>query len=974
MPSKFLFRLQFICMQKFYLISCFLIMGLASVSVAQKRVSGSVTGALVDTLYKESMADATVSVLHPADSSVEAFALTDAKGHFEVKGLEPGNYRVLISFQGYQNISRKITISDTHPVAELGTVFMEKRVQTLNEVVVEQPPIIIKKDTTEFNASAFKTKPNATAEDLLKKLPGVQVDKDGNVKAEGEDVQKVYVDGKEFFGSDPKLATKNITADMIESIQVFDDMSDQAKFTHIDDGSRQKTLNIKLKKNMRKGTFGRLVAGAGSDSRYESNWMLNRFNGDTRLSVLGGINNVNKQNFSFSDIVTSMGGFGSRNRGGGGFGGRMGGGFGGGGRGGFSSILGGGGNGGITRNLNSGLNYTDKWGKKIDVTGSYFYSNSKNHTEQTGLKQSIFSNDSTAYQNEESLSNSLNENHRFNIRVEYAIDSMNSLLDIPVFTVQHSTSGSFDTVYTRATSPKTDYMALNGITSNTSERNGVNLNNNLLFRHRFGKIGRTLTVGWNATVGNSNGQGTSYAPYTFYNPDNTIDSTSLQDLQSAQKTKTFNSVLSTSYTEPLGLNKLIEFNYAYTDNHNTSDRKAYNYNTASGKYDEVNAAQTNYFENDFLAHRVGTNFRVQTEKYNFQLGGAVQFSELSSRSVRALTGKDSTLRQNATNFFPTASFNYSFSRTSRLRFFYHGRTNQPSIDQLQDVPDVTNPLQIKTGNPDLKQEFTNNIGFNYHSFNPSNFKFLAASLRFSNTSNKIVNSIDTLSQGVQIVRPVNMNGAFNTSSFVTFGIPMRGKLKGSNFNFNNSVSYSRDLTLLDKQRNVLNSLTLTQTAGINLDFKDRFIIGFNASLSYNTAKYSVQEQLNTHYFTHDYATDISYTFPKDLILSTDFDYTFNTGRSDGFNQSVPLWNAALAKELFKNKNGEIKFSVSDILNQNQSISRTVSDNYILDTKTEVLKRYFLLTFTYNLHKMGGQRNGPPGMERQMRQMWRMNHR
>ena len=254
------------------------------------------------------MVAATVSVLK-ADSSVAGFILSNAKGEFEVKDLDTGSFRLMVSFQGFANVNRKFTITKDKTVYDFGNITLDKSSVMLNEVVVEAAPISVSKDTTEFRASAFKTVPNSTAEDLLKKLPGVEVDKDGNVKAHGEDIQKVYVDGKEFFGTDPKLATKNITAEMIESVQVFDDMSDQAKFTHVDDGSRAKTINIKLKKNMRKGYFGRATVGAGTDDRYQANLTVNAFKGDRRMSLIGASNNLNQQGTNFRDIVTTMGGF-----------------------------------------------------------------------------------------------------------------------------------------------------------------------------------------------------------------------------------------------------------------------------------------------------------------------------------------------------------------------------------------------------------------------------------------------------------------------------------------------------------------------------------------------------------------------------------------------------------------------------------------------------------------------------------------
>jgi Outer membrane protein beta-barrel family/Carboxypeptidase regulatory-like domain len=926
---------------------------------SQARVLGNIKGKVFDIEKKLPLADATITLVNKSDSVAVAYSVADKEGAFELKNIDSGSFILSISNIGFSEFTKNLTITPTVFIIDLGTINLVTDTSTVMNVIVKAPSIIIKKDTVEFKASAFKTKPNANVEDLLKKLPGVEVDKDGNITSQGEEITRVYVDGKEFFTNDPKLATKNLTAELVESIQVFDDMSDRAKFTKMDDGSRTRTINIKLKKDRKKGIFGRSDLAIGTKDRYAGNASFSVFNNKTQVSVLAGANNVNKLGYTSNDLIGNMGGmagFSGGNRGGGG----------GGNRGGGGGNRGGGGNAGNgnTASWNGGVNFRDNWGTKLQVAGNYFVSKSVVTNRSNSLRQSFFPNDSVTYTSNDSYDKNSSLNNSLNFRMEYTIDSMNSILITPTLSWQNSESLSFDSVLTTAGVAGNKIKAITSIRSRTNERNGYNLGNNLLYRHKFKKPGRTFTIGWNTGYNNSEGEGYNESPYTYFNKDGSVNYIRNQHQRNDQATSSFNNTISTSFTEMLAVGKVLELNYAYSNNQSTSDRKTFDFNTGTGKYDSVNKQQTNYFENGFVSSRIGANYRVKKEKYDYQLGGAIQLASLENMSHRALTGKDSLMKQNYTNFFPNASFNYNLGTRKSIRFGYRGSTRAPGITQLQDVVDVSNPLNYRSGNPDLKQEFNNNFNFSYNTFNVSNFMYFNATVTAGNISNRIVNSTDTLNRFVLITKPVNVSGAWNFSFNGTVGIPLKkvatGKKSPMNLNLTTTYRYNRDVSMLYKQTLYNYNSTISQRINFNYNVNDKFDLGTSARLSYNNAKYSVNSNLNNKFFSSTYSVDMTYTVVKDYVISTDFDYLFNTGRSDGFNQSIPLWNASIGKYLFKKKNAEVRLSVVDLLNQNKSIGRNIGDNYFEDTYTQVLSRYFMLTFSLNLNKFGGKAPGNNG--------------
>jgi hypothetical protein len=943
--------------QKFFLVLLILI---GSTAFSQS-ISFGIKGKVVDADSRAPLTDATVTVLAKEDSSAVGFSIADKTGAFEIKNMKAGSYILGITFTGYKSLFRNVDLNASRPYIDLDTLRIASGYGTLENITITQAPILINKDTIEFKAGAFKTKPNGTVEDLLKNLPGVEVDKDGNITAQGEDITKVYVDGKEFFSNDPKLATKNLTAELVESVQVFDDMSDQAKFTKIDDGSRQKAINIKLKKDKKKGIFGRSNAGIGSSDRYEASASMNMFRDKTQVSVLGGDNNINRLGFTSNDIISNMGGMGglqAGGRGGGGGGGRNGGG---GNRGGGGFNMNSGGatsNDGNTKSWSGGINYRDQWSPKMEFAGNYFASGTDKVNQTNSYRTNFFTNDSSSKTAEEQYTRNKNSNQRFGFRWQYEIDSMNSLLITPSVSFQHSESLSFDTISTTAINPKFSYNAIDGNSQRSSERDGWTFSNNALYRHRFNKAGRTITVGWTNSLNDSKGDGNNTSPYYYYNTDGTLNHIRNQQQENDQTTHSNNNTISTSFTEMFGTNKILELNYAYTDNKSTSDRNTYDYNNLTTKYDIINKPQTNYFENTFISNRLGTNFRVRQTNYDYQLGGAVQFAYLHNLSNRATTGKDSLMSQRYTNFFPNMSFNYNLGTRKAIRFNYRGSTQAPNVSQLQDVLDVSNPLVYRTGNPNLKQQFNNTLNLSYNTFDLKTFMFLTMNLTGGLTSNKIVNSIDTVNKTTQLIRPENVSGAYNVAFNSTIGIPLvkvtTGKRSPMNLNLTTTIRHSRDVSLLYKETNYSYTNSIAERIRFNYNIQDKLDIGTHFRATYNDARYSVQSTLNNKYFNYNYSLDGNYIFLKRFMLNSSFDYTVNTGMTDGYNQSVPLWNGSLSYLLFKKKNGELKFSVMDILNQNKSIDRNIGDNYIEDTYTQVLKRFYMVSFMFNFNQFGGK--------------------
>ena len=895
--------------------------------------NGIVQGIVKDSIAMVPISYATVSVVSLKDSSLVSFTISSKGGSFEMKNLAWGQYQLICSFEGLQTKSIPFSVSTDSSIADLGSIYLQPLYKTMDAVIIkDNAPVKIKGDTLAFNADAFKTKPNAVVEDLLKKLPGVQVDRNGNVTAQGEEVQKIYVDGKEFFGNDPKLATKNLTADMIDQVEVYDDMSEQSKFNKIDDGSRSKAINLKLKKDKKKGTFGKIFGGYGTDERYDAGINAYSFKAARQATVIGKTNNINNLGFTNRDMLGSSGNSTAGS----------------GGRGGSSIPRGTGGSSnsslnsftdGVTSSSQLGANFKDVWGTNLEINSSYLFSHSNTKNEENVFRQN-FGRGSTTYTDQDRISNRINKNQNLNLNLTWFVDSFNSIIYYPTLSIQNTNASSEDTTSLYSIDSSSLRKEINQSKQQAeSWGQGLTWNNNLIWRKRFRREGRTLSASLNNSWNNSERENYNLFSARVNSRNTYINSVSNINNYSG----------GFSYTEPLSRNKMVEINYNYAKNKSESDRKGFLFNSLTGKYDVTDLRQTNNFENLNQIHRFGANYRFFERNYNYQIGFGVQKTNLESNNL----SKNTFLKQSFVNLFPVALFNYQFRRSKSLRIAYRGSTRQPSITQLQDVLDETAAPNYYRGNPNLEQEFTNDIRVTYNFFDLAKLRNLFAVFSVSNTYNQITNSVkDTI--GGQITTPVNLSGYYAVSGNINLGFPLK-KLPGVSFNTTTRMIMNRQPSAFNGEKFFTRSILFGEDVRLNYNYKEKLDVGLTASLNYNSATYStnINAAQDESYFTHTYSADISYSLLKNFLLNTDFDYTVNTGRTEGYNQSFALWNASMAKQLFKGR-GEIKLSVFDLLNQNINVNRNVGPSFIEDIRSTTLRRYFLLTFTYNINRMGGR--------------------
>lgn len=873
------------------------------------------------------------------------FTTTDGNGAFRLNNVPSGVWAFEISYMGYNDY--KDTLRLLSQDVNLGSILLKSATLELStqiEVIGNVVPAQQKADTVEYTAKAFKTEADANAEALVSKIPGVQ-NENGTLKAQGEQVQQVLVDGKPFFGEDPTVTLRNLPAEIIDKVQVFDKMSDQAQFTGFDDGNSTKAINIITKSDKRNGQFGKIYGGYGSDDRFQGGGALNLFSPERKFSVIGLGNNINQQNFSSQDIL----GLTNSNSGGGRFGnmGGMGGRRGGGGRGGSdASNFMVGTQDGNTNTYSTGLNFTDNSVKDLTVNLSYFFNNAKNTTDQN-LNRQFFSKQ-TYDETSEYTSNNLN--HRINGKIEYALDTLNSLVYTPkiYFQNNNSTTDLFGMNY------RPDGSRLSSaLNNNSTDVNGYQLSNELLLRHKFALPGRTLSLGVSAGLNfkRSKADVLSISDYIASSYTDTLD----------EKTNGVINGRNVSgnlvYTEPLGLKSQLQINATASFKRNVSDKKTDSLDLTNTYYSILDTLHSDVYANDFKTLSGGIAYRWNDNPYSLTIGLGYQKSILSGDQTFPF---DSQVDKTFENVLPNLRFMWRPSRSNFIRFNYNTSVNAPSIDQLQNTIDNSNTLVLKGGNPYLKAEYNHRLVAQYISTNAASGTNFFMMMGFNYTANNVSNATITatkdstlsngmiLNNGSQFVYPVNLDHSLQLRSFTNAGF-MIDAIR-STMNFNASVTYTTTPGLINNVEN--NSKTAAIGAGImltsNISEDIDYRIGYTPT--YNQTRNDVQKSLNNNYIIHNANASFYWMYYGNLFLRTDITYYYNSGLTGGVQKDYYLWNAGIGSKLFADKTGEIKLEVFDILKQNKSLTKSVSDTYIEDRNTQVLKQYVLLTFTYNLKR------------------------
>ncbi|WP_379087963.1 outer membrane beta-barrel protein [Pedobacter sp. UC225_65] len=934
----------------FKLLLVFSFLFISTFTFAQK---GNVKGKAIDSKTKKPVDYASFAFKNVKDSTVAAMGATTAEGIFSGKALAFGQYKLYLAMIGYKPIIKAFELTKEKSVVDFGDIEMEESAITLNDILVKSEllPMIIKKDTIEFAADAFKTQADGNVEDLLKVMPGMEVDKDGNITFNGKKIDKVLVGGKDFFGNDPKTATQNLPKDIVKKIQVIEKKTDDAIFKGIDDGKRENVLNIELKDDKKKGYFGNALAGKANGSLYDASFNLNRFNDKRQISIISLANNINKTGFSFNDLSDFLGGdvFGSGMInsvsvdgagnisvafGGDGFGGSSG--------------------GGINDNKGIGLNFNDEWGKnkKLPNKISFNYMFNKNY----GVRQSLSSRlnllSQDSYFNDRNTdATTTSIRHRLTMRLDIPIDSTAKLQITPNFGLSSGTSenAAVFSSYTQATQQNIN----KGNSLNSNDNKTPGFGGRIAFNKKLNKNGRGYNISLNGNFSNSALDGLNLSNITIN--DNGVPTSTILNQLIDQSGDVNSYGLNLDYTEPLTKKIRLSASYGYSKREDIIDRMVYDYNTGTTRYDLINADLSRSLQNFNESHGIGLNLNiVPNEKMSLSVNSTQRYVALSGANLM----NNKNVNTNFVLLQPNFYFSYKMTKTSSLSVNGSRYMNTPSISQLQPLTDNSNPLQITTGNPLLKPSAENYLSLSYNRFNASSGSSINFGLSYTNTDNSIINnSMLDPKTGIQTTFYDNIDGNSNFNARVSGSF--RIKSLGVTINPNFNIATSKNTSFLNRAKVKSSALSynfggsLNYAIGSDLQFSNRI----NASI--RDISYDYNNLPDAKFTTVFNNLSLTASLPYHLRFTLTSNVVYNANVSLGAdNNTIHTANVNFEK-LFLKKALSLKATVSDVFNNSRNSSRFASDTYILESVNLGMRRYFLLTLTYRLKKFGAAAVGAP---------------
>lgn len=913
--------------------------------------AGNINGKIIDGKTNQPIEYVGIILSGKTDSTKKVGVVTNKAGEFSFNAVANGDYKIRISALGYNSITKEINLNGK--TVNIGTLKLKEDAIALKDVAVNgrYATASVKKDTVEFNADAYKTRPNAAVEDLLKKLPGVTVDKDGSILVQGQKVTRLTVDGKDFFGTDPKTATKNLPADAIAKVQLIDSKTQEAKATGIDDGQREKVLNLTIKEDKKKGWFGNANLAGGTTDKYGSYLSANHFNKNLQFAVLGMSNNTNDASFGYDDLSSFSGGnignifappaggsFSINNNNG-------------------KTTIGGSGvfdnNAiGLYTTHSGGVNYSNSWGKnnKLAISGSYFTYFSSGLGNKLSNIQDLSSGDILRTLDNTDR-NSNNQAHRFNFKAEYHPDSLTDMVFRPNVILNSTTNINNRTF-------NANFDASGKANDGSQYYNQHNFTPSLfgeftVLRRLANKKG-SVSLRLNGTQNTFNSDWLNQSLlHQYVNGGTTVTNINQQaNQENASKTYTING----NYARQLNQRWSANLAYGYTKSIIDAQQITFDYNPTTDRYETIVPSLTNTFDNHNSQQVAGLGFIYTGKDWTYNFGFNAQESLLNANVFNNVGANIGNIEKSYYNLLPRLTVNFKNKANQTIAINYRASVNLPSVTDLQPVQNNTNPLYQRIGNPDLEARKNHRLSVNFNTFSPDNNRYwngyFLYNLSFDDTGNDI-----TYNNGIQTVKPINVNGNYYLRAGTFFGMP--SKLKGLRMNYGANFFTEHRTNFISGAKNITNRFEIGPNINWSYDIDDKFNAGIYAYVAYTKVNNTAESAIDNKYFTLNNTLNLSYEFIKDLRIEADLDHIGSAGRADGFNNNYFLLNAGINKYLMKRR-VTLGLKGFDILNQNTSIDRIVNSSRIEDVRYNNITRYFYLSLNYKLTKVGAnnQRSNP----------------